>query len=213
MSREDRLFVLATVCRQRNITPANNLYKAVILKTCAANFPLPKPRVDELTKMLTSAYYADHWHTLLCETPEPEEPLPELKLEPMKQTPRRDYVTLQGMARRDTFDGVGRLRQQEIDLELHKLSSQEIIETWETYNHKDTIIQEGNLYLIYWGGKDAVTEERASHAPIVPPEKPQLFTRLKYHSEDTLEKADFTADKETDGVGEVVEEGEFTEVE
>jgi hypothetical protein len=36
MSREDRLFVLATVCRQRNITPANNLYKAVILKTCAA---------------------------------------------------------------------------------------------------------------------------------------------------------------------------------
>ena len=120
------------------------------------------------------------------------------------------------MAHRDTYDGVGRLILKEVQVELGAITPDELKETWQTYNQKDTIeaTQEGKVFLIYWGGKEETRENRNRKTPIIPIEKPQLFQHLEYHKSESLEKADFTADKECDGIGEALEEeGEFSEVE
>jgi hypothetical protein len=181
-----------------------------IIKVCAANFSLPEAKARDLAKTLTTAYKADRWNRLLGEVLEqieqkPDESKPQEQAI-VKQTPKQDYLILLGMARRDTFDGVGRLIHKEIEFELGKLTSEEVVQIWEAYNRKDTITAEGSIYLIYWGGKDTVDDERGNKAPIIPPAKPELFRRLEIPKEETYEKGDYTADKETDGLGEVSEE-------
>jgi hypothetical protein len=186
-----------------------------IIKICAANFSLPEAKARDLAKTLTTAYKADRWLHLLGEADEPTQETtdPPTSIQ-VKQNPKQDYLILKGMARRDTFDGVGRLIPKEVEAELGKQVAYEIREIWEAYNYKDTITQEGNLFLIYWGGKQALDEERGSQAPIIPPVKRELFRRLEIPKDEDYEKGDFTADKETDGLGETIEEeGDFTEVE
>ena len=65
VTREDRLYVLATVCRQKNITPNSNTYMGMILGVCAANFGLPKTKARELAQILTTAYRQDKWQNIL----------------------------------------------------------------------------------------------------------------------------------------------------
>lgn len=210
-SREDRLFVLATICRQKNIDPNSNLYKTTIVKVNAQSFHLPQPRLNELTALLTSAYRADRWASILGEiapTQPTQEPITITKIETPQHTPKQDAMILKGLARRDTYDGVGRLILKEIQVELGPITPEEIIETWETYNHKDTIQQEGNLFKIYWGGKADLEEKRSLRTAYIPTEKPQLFSRLEIQKEEPLETADFKADKECDGIGEVMEDSE-----
>jgi hypothetical protein len=205
-SREDRLFVLATICKQRNITPASNLYKSLINKTCAANFMLPKPKVDELTKILTSAYHADRWRNLLGteETPQ-KEYAPEIPQQQKSKTAKQNAAILKGMAKKDTYDGVGRLILKEVQVELGPVTSEEILELWQNCNLKDTIEQTDNIFLIYWGGKADLEETRCLKPVTWNPQRPTLEANREIYVE-TIEK-DIVLQEDGLG-GEVLEDDE-----
>lgn len=218
-SREDRLFVLATILREKGLTPNSNLYKTVIVKVNGQTFHLPPARLDELTKILTSAYKADQWASILGEVAPQKQVIIDQSIiitnrGPIEHTPKQDALILRGMARRDTYDGVGRLILKEVQVEIHNITAEEIIQTWNTYNHKDSIEQEGNVFKIYWGGKDKLESKRSLRTPIIPGEAPQLFRQLEYVQEPKYSKGDFMGDKSNYGVGETVEEeGDYTEAE
>jgi hypothetical protein len=160
-TRQDRLYVLAEVCRQKGINPNHTAYMGTIIGVCAANFNIPKNKAREYAQILTSAYKQDKWETILgATTPQPKGQTTFFNSEPTANTPKQDALILKGMAKRDTFNGVGRLILSEVQLEIGKASPEEIMETWETYNHKDTIEQSGKVFLIYWGGKADVKETR-----------------------------------------------------
>jgi hypothetical protein len=207
-TRQDRLYILAEVCRQRNITPNSNTYMGMILGVCAANFGLPKTKARELAQILTTAYKQDKWQNILgAITPTtPEAPAEFTVYEAPKNTPKRDAQLLKGMAKRDTYDGVGRLILKEIQLELGNITSAEVVETWQTYNHKDTIEQtNNNIFLIYWGGKETVKETRSYQPIIWNPKRPVLEATKEYYKEPMYEKdSEPAADKLR--VGEVSED-------
>jgi hypothetical protein len=206
-TRQDRLYVLAEVCRQRNLTPNSNTYMGMILGICAANFGLPKTKARELAQILTTAYKQDKWQNILgAITPTtPEAPAEFAVYEAPKNTPKRDAQLLKGMAKRDTFNGVGRLILSEVQLEIGKASPEEIMETWETYNHKDTIEQSGKVFLIYWGGKADVKETRNLQPIRWNPPAPSMMGSNDMYKEPAYEKdCEPAADKLR--VGEVSED-------
>jgi hypothetical protein len=206
-TRQDRLYVLAEVCRQRNLTPNSNTYMGMILGICAANFGLPKTKARELAQILTTAYKQDKWQNILgAITPTtPEAPAEFAVYEAPKNTPKRDAQLLKGMAKRDTFNGVGRLILSEVQLEIGKASPEEIMETWETYNHKDTIEQSGKVFLIYWGGKADVKETRNLQPIRWNPPAPSMMGSNDIYKEPAYEKdCEPAADKLR--VGEVSED-------
>jgi hypothetical protein len=109
------------------------------------------------------------------------------------------------MAKQDTFNGVGRLHHQEINLELGALTADEVIGLWQAIYPEQTIEQNGNVFLIYWEGKTNLRQQRNSMNPIIQPGKIVMMPEKEYHTEPTFEKADYQADKTNDGVGEITE--------
>lgn len=204
LSRQDHIYIIARTLKERGLGPQSNLYKGAIIRICAANFQLAKPKVDEITRILTTAYHTDRWNSILGETTPPPQEENEIPTINLTKLTKNNAATLKAMAKRDTFDNVGRLIMSEIKLELGYNTPQEVIDAWETYNPKDNIEQTGNIFKIYWGGKTNVQEERGTRAPTVNMPKPTLFARLEYKPE-VFEK-ETMADKTNDGVGEVNED-------
>ena len=208
LSREDRLFCLATVCKQKGITPNNTAYMGTIIGVCAANFGLPKNKIKELAETLTAAYRSDHWTHILGEVPQATEVKAEIPLyltQPKpKNTPKTDYQFLKQLAKKDTYDGVGRLILKEVQLTLGPVSTDEVISLWWNQNNsKDTITQEGNVLLIYWGGQDKVDSKRELRPVTWNPQRPVLEASAADTYPDVYEK-EVMADNSV--VGEVSED-------
>ena len=220
-SRQDKLFAIATLLSKRELTPKNNLYKSAILKICAANFQSTKQQIDEYTRALTSAYYADHWANLLGITVRStnqegkESTHRDLFIKPQK-TAKNNLAILKGMAKRDTFDGVGRLILKEVQLELGPVTPEQIMEDWQNYNTKDTIeqTQDGNVFLIYWNGKQTVEETRSLKPIVWNPQRPILKGEVNEFYKEVIEQE--VTHPESDIVDqdfdETAQEGEDSEV-
>lgn len=205
-TRQDRLYVLAEVCRQKGINPNHTAYMGTIIGVCAANFNIPKNKAREYAQILTSAYKADKWETILgATTPQPKEQTTFYNPEPAANTPKQDALILKGMAKRDTFNGVGRLILSEVQLEIGKATPEEIIETWNTYNQKDTIEHDNNVFLIYWGGKADVKETRNLQPVRWNPPPPSMMGAKEYYVEPAFEKDAMPAGDKV-SVGEVAED-------
>lgn len=209
-SREDKIFALATLLSERRLTPNDNLYKSVIVKVCAANFQMAKAQVDDLTKILTAAYRADRWQHILDKVTAPPEPGQLTSYLTLKQAAKNTVATLKHMAYKDTFDGVGRLILKEVQVELGPITAEEILETWQKYNLKDTIQQEGNVFLVYWGGKENLEEKRGIRPTQWNPQRPTLTAEKEYHTEQHEKNAEYpdtkTGDVAEDDSGVVNEE-------
>ncbi|MFA5365764.1 MAG: hypothetical protein WC325_11340, partial [Candidatus Bathyarchaeia archaeon] len=67
LDRADRLYILATVCNQKHVTPNSNTYMTIIQTICCGKFLLSKVKARELASTLTSAYKHDHWAEILGE--------------------------------------------------------------------------------------------------------------------------------------------------
>jgi hypothetical protein len=204
-SREDRLYVLATVCKQKNVTPNSNTYMTIIQTVCCGKFLLSKIKARELASTLTSAYKHDRWNEILGENDsntESHQDTPQTTFyKPLKtkQSIQQQAQTLQHIAKKDTFNGVGRLHLAEIQLELGPLTADQIIGIWQAIYPEQTIQQNGNVLLIYWQGKTEMREQRNLKATIQPspitmnPEK-------EFHVEPELQKDCESANKPSDKI-------------
>jgi hypothetical protein len=203
---------LATVCKQKNVTPNSNTYMTIIQTVCCGKFLLSKIKARELASTLTSAYKHDRWGEILGEievqtddhkTNNVKECF--IKSPSIKQTIKQQAQTLKHIAQKDTFNGVGRLHLAEIQFELGQLSADQIIGIWQATYPEQTIEQNGNVLLIYWQGKANLREQRNLKATIQPspitmnPEK-------EYHTEPEFEKDSEPANKDKLLVGEVAED-------
>ena len=212
LNRQDQTYILAKALKQRGLNPDSNLYKGAIVRICAVHFQLPKARVDELTRILTSAYKADRWAHILGETDEtPQTPtltvteqyiLKAATKKEENKTAKENISILRGIAKRDTYDYVGRLILKEAQLEIGPVTAQEIIDTWQTHYPKDTVEQSGNVLLIYWGGKERIEEKRDGRTIQFKPRKYVLKASVPDTYKDNFEKDALYAD---DKVGDVVE--------
>jgi hypothetical protein len=213
-SREDRLYVLATVCKQKGITPNGSTYMSVIQAVCCGKFLLTKAKARELASTLTSAYKHDHWAEILGETQtiieqtdiiiqRPDIILPEKG----KFTIKQEAKIMFQIAQKDTFNGVGRLHFAEVQYELGALTADQIIGVWQATYPNKTIEQQGNIFLIYWQGKEEVRNQRNNLTPSVP--KSLVMAASKdYYVEPELEKDCEPANKDKLLVGEVAEDTE-----
>ncbi len=60
-SREDKLFILAKVCLQNNLTPDSPAYIGLIKRVCASKLSMSLKAAEEYAADLTTAYRADKW--------------------------------------------------------------------------------------------------------------------------------------------------------
>jgi hypothetical protein len=74
------------------------------------------------------------------------------------------------------------------------------------YNLKDTIEQNNNVFLIYWGGKETVEETRGLRPVMWNPQRPTLEANKELYIEPPLEKDSEPVNSDKLIVGEVVEE-------
>ncbi len=70
--RTERLTIIAQILQQNNINPTKNNYAAFIQKIAVGYLQTTPTQARELTRSLTTAWYADHWQTILADTAEPE---------------------------------------------------------------------------------------------------------------------------------------------
>lgn len=204
-SREDRLYVLATVCNQKGITPNSNTYMTIIQTVCCGKFLLAKTKARELAQILTSAYHHDHWAEILGD---PQLYIKQTEASPQrvphqtaKYTPKQEAKILFQMAKRDTYNGVGRLQLSEVQFELGKITAEEILETWMNIYPKQTIVQQGNIFLIYWAGKETVKTQRSNMTPINLNVNPSMqASKEYYYVEPEYEKTDESANKSSDKI-------------
>jgi hypothetical protein len=203
-SREDRLYVLATVCKQKGITPNGSTYMSVIQAVCCGKFLLTKAKARELASTLTSAYKHDHWAEILGETTIEQTDIitqrPDIALpQKGKYTIKQEAKMLFQIAQKDTFNGVGRLQLTEVQYELGALTADQIIGIWQATYPNKTIEQQGSIFLIYWQGKDEVRNQRNNLAPSVP--KSLVMAASKdYYVEPELEKDCEPANKPSDNI-------------
>jgi hypothetical protein len=206
-SREDRLYVLATVCKQKGITPNGSTYMSVIQAVCCGKFLLTKAKARELASTLTSAYKQDHWAEILGEITVETDQHRLNKIEDCiikapskgKYTIKQEAKMLYQIAQKDTFNGVGRLQLAEVQYELGALTADQIIGVWQATYPDKTIEQQGNIFLIYWQGKEEVRNQRNNLAPSVP--KSLVMAASKdYYVEPELEKDCEPANKPSDNI-------------
>jgi hypothetical protein len=209
-SREDRLYVLATVCKQKGITPNGSTYMSVIQAVCCGKFLLTKAKARELASTLTSAYKHDHWAEILGETTIEQTDI--IIQRPDIVLPQKDKLTIKQeakimfqIAQKDTFNGVGRLHFAEVQYELGALTADQIIGVWQATYPDKTIVQQGNVFLIYWQGKETVKEQRITKA-FIQPNPISMMPEKEFHSEPEYEKDSEPANKEYFTVGEVTED-------
>ena len=205
-SREDRLYVLATVCKQKGITPNGSTYMSVIQAVCCGKFLLTKAKARELAQTLTSAYKHDHWGEILGETQTTIEQTdiivqrPDLVLpEKGKYTIKQEAKMLFQIAQRDTFNGVGRLQLAEVQYELGQMSADQIIGIWQAVYPDKTIVQQDNILLIYWNGKAETRNQRDNLAPIIPKSLVMAASK-EYYVEPELEKDSEPANNPSDKI-------------
>jgi hypothetical protein len=213
-SREDRLYVLATVCKQKGITPNGSTYMSVIQAVCCGKFLLTKAKARELASTLTSAYKQDHWAEILGETQTIIEQTDIIIQRPDITLPKQEKLSLKqqakllsNLAKKDTFNGVGRLHLAEIQFELGSLSADQIIGIWQAVYPEQTIEQNGNVLLIYWQGKAEIREQRNLKA-IIQPSPIKMSASQDYHIEPELQKDSEPANKEQIICGEATEDTE-----
>lgn len=187
---------------------------SIMQTICAGKFFLPKAKIRELAQTLTSIYKHDHWAELLNENPtitqtsgqKTIEQAVRLTATTTKNTIKQNALLLKNMAQKDTYDGVGRLILKEVQVELGQISPEEILATWMGYNLKDTIEQNNNIFLIYWGGKENVEETRELRPIIWNPQRPTLEANKELYIEPPLEKDSEPANPDKILVEEVIEE-------
>jgi len=63
-SREDKLYILAQVCKQNNLTPNSPAYMGLIIRVCTSKFSLSIQAAKEHAETLSAAYRADQWQTI-----------------------------------------------------------------------------------------------------------------------------------------------------
>jgi hypothetical protein len=211
-SREDRLYVLATVCKQKGITPNGSTYMSVIQAVCCGKFLLTKAKARELASTLTSAYKHDHWAEILGETQTIIEQTDIIIQRPDIVLPQKEELTikqkaqmLHQLAKKDTFNGVGRLHLSTVQYEIGNLTSDQIIGVWQATYPEQTIEQNGNVLLIYWEGKTNLREQR-NMKTIIQPSPITMSVSQDYHIEPELQKDSEPANKDKLLVGEVAED-------
>ena len=203
-SREDRLYVLATVCKQKGITPNGSTYMSVIQAVCCGKFLLTKAKARELASTLTSVYKHDHWAEILgeitIEQTDVTQERPDIVLpQKGKYTIKQEAKMLFQIAQRDTFNGVGRLHYAEIQLELGALTADQIIGIWQAVYPDKTIVQQDNILLIYWNGKAETRNQRDNLAPIIPKSLVMAASK-EYYVEPELEKDSEPANNPSDKI-------------
>lgn len=65
MNRSNQLTVLAQICTDNNVTPLQGNYAGLIRKICATHLYVSEAKTKELTRSLTTAFFTDHWSSLL----------------------------------------------------------------------------------------------------------------------------------------------------
>ena len=71
-SRVDRLYILAKVCRQNNVTPNSPSYMGLIIRVATSKLSMSTDSAKEYASDLKSAYNADQWQGILCTETETE---------------------------------------------------------------------------------------------------------------------------------------------
>ena len=64
-TREDKLYILAQVCKQNNLTPDSPAYVGLIKRVCASKLSMSLKAAEEYAQTLSTAYRADKWEGIL----------------------------------------------------------------------------------------------------------------------------------------------------
>lgn len=73
-NRSDRLFILASVCKQNNITPDDPAYMGLLIRVCTSKLNMSTDAAKTYAADLESAYRADGWNSIAPPQPTPETP-------------------------------------------------------------------------------------------------------------------------------------------
>jgi hypothetical protein len=179
-SHSDRLEILAQLCHERDVNPSKGNYANFVRSIVCGKMFLSNQTAIQITKTLTTAYYTDRWQSLLKDL---NQGLPiisgstvtplEIKTESNIEKPKTKIITakqkaqnLQGTARRDTYNNVGRNTQ--YDLNELELSLDEALQLWQEFYPKYDAEIKGNCILIYWDTKAELRSQRDLQKTVQP---------------------------------------------
>lgn len=91
-SREDKLYILAQVCRQNNLTPDSPSYIGLIKRVCASKLSMSLKNAEEYAETLSTAYRADQWQGILNGEDTLAEEAPTEQVQSEAQTPRGNVL-------------------------------------------------------------------------------------------------------------------------
>lgn len=204
LSHQDRLAILAQLCYERGVNPQKGNYAGFVRAVCCGKLFLSNQTAIQLTKTLTTAYYADRWNDLLGKLNEGQsvgeegcalQPLtwnPQPQQENVKAETKKAELSLKqlsqilyGKAQRDTFNCIGRIT--EADAKEINLTIEEAQQIWSHHHTKFETEIRGNCLLIFWNGKGEMRSQRNLLCTVQPTE-PQITAQTGDIVDDTYDK-------------------------